>query len=492
MKSIWVVCLLFFPLGLVAQIEQYEVLGLKVENQLYPFKVQLLGEHGLALFQETKAGREPGKRNWEITFLDSALHITKKIVLNDAVDYGLYFSAYANDYCYVLFVNQFNPKESMHAVRINLIDFQATNFEISGFVPYMLRYFSVLGETMILAGEEMHKPSVVCYQFGNKRPIILEGLFRRDSELMHIELSTKKDYFTVYMSVPGNNRKKSIVAVSYNSQAEVIRKLTFVPTRKYELLDGLYSETTDGSFVMAGSYSATKMEEANGIFLARISPDGKQTINYYNFTRLRNFFGFLPSKSKERLEEKVRNKTRKGKSFNYSINLAMRRMDTQDGENFFVADCFNQSGFFSSLSYRWDTGLDYTHSIVAGFGDDAKLRWDDALAIFEDSPGFDLQRTYYAKGRQGNGILFNIQDDDIVARKISSTGDEGERIKIPMKLGFINDLLQRDHGIWTIVEPWYAQKYLVFGVIKFNDYSSRDPFFFLLKLGVNPSGILQQ
>ena len=486
MKLIVTCGILLIHLNLLAQIEQAGVLGLTVDNGLYPYRVQLMGEKGLALFQETKANRSPGQRNWEITFLDSTLHTTRKMTLQYDVEYSLYFTAYVPGYCYLLFVNQFNPKGTIHLVRIELSGFEAKTFDISGFVPYALKFFSVMGGTIILAGEEMHKPSVVCYQFGDNRPMILQGLFRRDSELMHIVVSPDKNYFTVYMSVPGSNRKKSITAVSYNSQAELIRSLTFMPTRKYELLDGLCTEGSEGSYLMAGSYSATKMAEANGIFLARISPDGKQTINYYNFTSLRNFFNFLPEKVRDRLKEKARKKNVQGKSVNYGVNLAVRQIDTSDDEKVFMADCFNQSSFFNAFNYRWNAGLEYTHSIVAGFGDDGKLKWDNELTIQEDAPGFDQQKAFYEKSPNGNGIIFNIQNEDIMARRIFRSEQLDKVIRLPMKLDFAENYLSHDHNIWSVIKPWYSRTYLVFGMINMNDYNKGDAIFFLLKLVVNP------
>jgi len=109
-------------------------------------------------------------------------------------------------------------------------------------------------------------------------------------------------------------------------------------------------------------------------------------------------------------------------------------------------------------------GYRYTHAVVAAFGSDGKMIWDNSFEI-EDVLSYSLEQFIHAAFTEDGIVLLYLYDNQIRSKIISgSEVIEGKKFD-DLKLSFEDDKVN-EHSSLKIggLEKWYGNTFLAYGV----------------------------
>ncbi|MCC5930684.1 MAG: hypothetical protein JJU28_15680 [Cyclobacteriaceae bacterium] len=440
------------------------------------FSVVSAEEDGLFLFREVKNLETRKDRKWQVQYLDTALNVIWDNSYYVDLRYRVRGYGYYGGYFYLLYEEQTQFAKDMVVKRINALDRSSVLFTIQKPFAIELSEFEIVGNTLIFGGYANTRPTVICYKFGDAKPIVLPGFYSDRSTLLQVKTDNDLRIFNVMTGFITPDGKRSISLKSFNEDGELLKNINLRPSQDYGLLYGRVVNLTNNVHLVAGTYTRRKSTLSRGLFIARIDEDGEHIINYYNYADLKNFFSYMRAKREKRVKERIQRRKIKGKKskFNYRL-LVHRVLEKPGGEFLMVGEAFYPKythANYHTAPFGWSPvndmgmvfeGYKYTHAVVVGFDQNGKLLWDNSFEI-NDVISWNLEQFVYASPQQDKTVLLYLYDNVLRSKIIDgSEVIEGKSFN-DMKLSFEDDFIESSNDRYGGLNYWYGNTFYSFGV----------------------------
>jgi hypothetical protein len=263
----------------------------------------------------------------------------------------------------------------------------------------------------------------------------------------------------------------------------MIENTVLEPFENTSLIDARYVTINNDIDIIAGTYSNKNYRYSRGIFLAHVDENEEQTLKYYNYGELTNFFNYMRAKKQKRVEERIKRKKIKGKKLKFNYRLLVHDILKHDENYILVGEAYYPKygssygyygGYVTSYSprgtdtrgYSYFEGYKYTHAIVIGFGNQGDLHWDNSFEI-NDVVSYDLRQLIEIDARDDEIVLL-YNYENVIRSKLIKNEDvlEGKSFN-DIDLKFQDDRIEKnDDSEFGGLESWYENKFYVYGVQK--------------------------
>jgi len=214
---------------------------------------------------------------------------------------------------------------------------------------------------------------------------------------------------------------------------------------------------------------------SRGIFLARISEDGEQVINYYNYADLKNFFSYMKARRQNRVEERIKRRKIKGKKNKFNYKLLVHDVVERDGRFIMIGEAFypkytqasyygNYYSHYSSQNTYFD-GYKYTHALVFGFDRRGRLIWDNSFEI-DDIQSYTLDQFVHVSMSDDELALLYVFENEIRTKVIEGNEVLEGKTFNELKLSFEDDIISTSEDEYGRLEKWYGGNLFAYGIHK--------------------------
>lgn len=218
------------------------------------------------------------------------------------------------------------------------------------------------------------------------------------------------------------------------------------------------------------------MSSSEGLFFCEAQNNEISFIQYYNWLELDNFLSYLSLRKQERIEKKNERKKANGKQLIYNYLIADHDVQLVEDGYIFLGEAYYptyrtefytsyQNGVPVTQTRTVFDGYQYTHAVVAKFGFDGELIWDETFEMFPAEKPYRVKRfistpdnledaLYMVFSSRGRIITKAINFDGIVIENKASeeilTDNQNDNIKYTT----------------SNLDYWYGDYFLAFGFQK--------------------------
>jgi hypothetical protein len=460
--------------GQVKQPERYEI---ELDPFEEPYSVLSGEDNGVLLYQALDE-YESGRQLWQFINLDTTLneawgkeyfidrdHIFKGYEYHDHSYYFLFqLTARRSHNLLLLEINGYTGDTLMHTIK-NLVPLDLTVFEMSN-------------SAALIGGYYIQEPVVMHYDLSTKKTKVLPGIFGDKTKLVQVKI--EPELINILVTTRTFDKRNTLAIKTYDSQGNYLDNYIFEPGGDIGLIDGRIADIGEVSSIISGTYGARRSDHSRGLFVAQHRMGKGQTIKYFNFADLDNFFTYLKARRQSRISNRIDRKKIKGKKIKFNYRLLVHEIiesgDTYImlGEAYYPKYTNNNIGS-SYLTYSPGganympasfAGYMYTHAVVIGFNKNGERLWDNSFQI-EDVLTYSLDQYVHADALNGKVVLFYLYNDEIRTKIISGSDVLEGKSYNSVKLMFADDVASKN-GISNIggLEKWYGHNFLAYGVQK--------------------------
>ena len=486
-------CACFF-IDSLAQLEQSNRIEIPIEDEDDYFNVVSGDEMGIVLYREVRNRETRMERKYQVILVDSILN--KKWDKNYYINlrYILRGFEYFGNHFYLLFQrNTESLKADLFVLRIDLDTKISETFLIEREYAMELTEFEVLGNTLFFGGNANNLPTIICYEFGKSQPKVLPGLFNERTQIQHLEIDDDLRILNVLVNFRTKDGLKSLSLKSYNETGELIKNVNLEPSDEHSLLFGRTVKLDKNAELIVGTYTRKRSDMSRGIFLARISQEGDQIINYYNYADLKNFFNYMKARKQRRVEDRIKRRKIKGKKNKFNYRLLVHEVVELNGKFIMVGEAFYPKyshhsyygGYSTSYVNNYNTafeGYKYTHAVVFGFDRRGRLIWDNSFEI-NDVISYTLDQFVHISMSDDEMALLYMYEDEIRSKIIEGNEVLEGKTFNELKLSFDDDEVSNREDEYGGLEEWYDGNLFAYGILKIKNMKdegvklSREVFF---------------
>ncbi|MCK5372510.1 MAG: hypothetical protein KAQ62_28300, partial [Cyclobacteriaceae bacterium] len=244
----------------------------------------------------------------------------------------------------------------------------------------------------------------------------------------------------------------------------------------HSLLFGRTVKLDRNAELIVGTYTRKRSDMSRGIFLARISQEGDQIINYYNYADLKNFFSYMKARRQKRVEERIKRRKVKGKKNKFNYRLLVHEVVELDGKFIMVGEAFypkySQSSYYGGYSSYYGNsygtafeGYKYTHAVVFGFDRRGRLIWDNSFEI-NDVISYTLDQFVHISMSDKEMALLYVYEDEIRSKIIEGNEVMEGKTFNELKLSFEDDVVSKSEDEYGGLEKWYGGNLFAYGILK--------------------------
>lgn len=294
----------------------------------------------------------------------------------------------------------------------------------------------------------------------------------------------------VLVFVNAKNSRKSndlyIASLDLNGSQKEFYKVT---DNIEEKLIEVAATKVGSKYILTGTYSKTRSDMSQGLFMAEVDNKKLNFIKFYNFIDLKNFTSYMSEKQQRKVERKVENATDRNKELllNYFIENHPVKVTADGyiflGEAFYPTYIVYHNG---NSSYTQFDGYFYTHAVIAKFSKTGDLIWDNS---FEIKPGYKPMtiKRFISMNENKEAVDLSFGNlEEIVYKKVDA---ENGNTLINDTTEIIDTKLQGDkiRRSFSEVNYWYGDYFVAFGsqTISNNEKERKRKIFFVNKLTVN-------
>ncbi|MBC7641334.1 MAG: hypothetical protein H7174_03195 [Flavobacterium sp.] len=289
------------------------------------------------------------------------------------------------------------------------------------------------------------------------------------SDLTIEDFQVYNDEILVFINAKTNRKNEDLYISKLNFNGDQLETYN-ITTDIEEKLITFQATKMNGKYILTGTFSKTKKDMSQGIFLAEVVNKKLNFMKFYNFLDLKNFTSYLPQKQQDKIEKKKERKEENGKELLINYNIAIHPIIAVENGYEFLGEAYYPvyhtvttrmaNGGFSS--YTVFDGYRYTHAVLAKFDKQGGLSWDNTFSMYPNSMPFYVKRfiqikqdnanlnLVFADRNQINYKSFNpLNGSEIksTTQEIIDTYNEGDKVK----RSFSN------------IEYWYDDNFLAFG-----------------------------
>lgn len=460
-----------------AQVLQTDRFEVPVENRGEQFDILPSSDNGLLLYRQYAGIRED---QLHLIKLDTAFQENWSGFMSVEKNYRLMDTESFDQKLFLLLRYKDYSKNDLFLYVIDEATGQYVQYRIRGYIPFAPTEFRITNHAAIIGGYYNRIPVVLHYSFNTNRSKVLPGLFSETGELTQIK-THENDSFDVLISARNFSRQRTIWIKSYDPEGDLLRNLALQPEENKHLIFGRSLKTAGDKQIVAGVYGNRSSEFSRGLFIATIASSGLETIKYYNFGDLKNFFQYMKANREKRVKKRIERKKIKGKKLRFNYRFLVHELVPYKDQFVLLGEAFYpryQSA--DQMQYRFFTpygampgsfvqngrifdGYYYTHAVVMGFNENGKLLWDNSFEI-NDVRTFTLEQFVKLQVLPDRLALMYVFENHIRTKIIQDDRVlEGKSVD-PIITFSENDVVKSERNGGNKLEYWYEDFLYAYGV----------------------------
>ena len=218
--------------------------------------------------------------------------------------------------------------------------------------------------------------------------------------LQEFQFLEESQEMLLFARIRAERGRNEIYVVKLNGDGEKESTIHLTKNIEHNIISLSASYIGGGDYIFTGTYSKGSTSMSEGIFICKARGEDVEFIKFYNFLDLSNFLDYMSERAQEKIERKKERKESKGKEYSIDYRIATHYVTNLDDGFLFLGEAYYPT-------YRTETytttstingvtrttthtrqvfdGYRYTHAILAKFGLDGELVWDQ---IFEMWPAY--------------------------------------------------------------------------------------------------------
>ncbi|GAA5038356.1 hypothetical protein GCM10011506_34600 [Marivirga lumbricoides] len=490
MRISFILLLLFFCFNAYTQITQPLRYEIEIEDFYDPYFIVSAEENGIFIFKEMSLKSTGKEKVWQIIQLDTSLvEVNMQEVIIDSK-----FSFRGYDYQNGKFVMLFQEGEE-YAEDLLFITFSVDQLVFKTYlyenlVPINLTEFEMKNDAVIFGGNANTRAVLMMYNFSAERGVVLPGFYNDRSSLLQIVTKSDDNLVRIITSERRYDRSYGITIRAYTTQGELIFTEDINAKDDISLTNGRVVDSSNGSDLLAGTYSTKKRRETSrGLFIADLSDPEQENIEYYNYANLENFFNYMKEKRKMRVKKRIARKKIKGKKLKFSYRLYVQDIIKQRNQNILIGEAYYPT--YSSGSYgfspynnfsdpfmsRGNTqvfdGYKYTHAVLMAFDNNGNLLWDNSFEI-NDLKSFQLEKHVHVAFSEEQMVMLYLYDQQIKVKVIKGQEIIEGKFTEDLRLMYESDEMKANSEDLEGLEKWYGNNFYAYGVNRVKNLRDSD------------------
>jgi hypothetical protein len=354
-------------------------------------------------------------------------------------------------------------------------------YHIKGFIPFAPTEFTIAENAVLIGGYYNRVPVVLHYSKNTMRSKVLPGLFNDVGELTQIK-TYDDGTFDVLISSMNVMRQRTIFIKSYDVDANLVRNYPMEVSDNRHLIFGRSIKSSNDVKIIAGVFGNRSAEFSRGIFIASLDDAGGQTIRYYNFGDLENFFKYMKAKRERRVKDRIERRKIKGKKIKFNYRFLVHEIVPYRDQYILLGEAFYPkyinldrgyyNGFFSRDAFnntnpiqngRIFDGYYYTHAVVMGFEPNGDLVWDNSFEI-NDVRTFTLDQFVKLEVQDDRIALLYLFENQLRTKIIHNNEVLEGKTLDPIKTGGQDDIVKKNDSEVNKLEYWYDNYMFAYGI----------------------------
>ncbi len=417
-----------------AQIVQNERFEIPIENG-ESYDVISAGEDGLFVYQKVLGQSNNLNTVWKIARVDTSFDVQWVKLYSLSADYELVDHYYHEGQGHLLF-NNFSTKNK----NLELISWDLTGdierLPIRNYIPFNYFDFVVMEDAAVIAGYFNYRPIVILYNFRDRIPRVLPGIFNEKSTITDIKVNDNQT-FDVTLAGRTLDKKYTLFVNTFDFEGNAVKNVTLDTDRTKSLLFGRTQQMESNAQLVAGVYGRYNSEYSRGLFVTSLNRFGEQKSKFYNYAELKNFFNYMRAGREKRVRNRIERRKIKGKKIRFNYRFLVHDLIEYDDQYVLLGEAFypkyrntgtsagggnffnpvpniNRGLYSSNLIFD---GYRYTHAVVLGFDKSGNLLWDNSFEI-NDVISFELEQFVHASKSGENIALLYVYDNKIRSKII--------------------------------------------------------------------------
>ncbi len=484
----------------MAQVDQSLRVEFPIEDS-YGQEIITISDQHTALMIGKFRDRDRKVYQWSFDLVDQNFKTVRKTQVDFSTEYDFFVTNFYENHYYVL---QYDVKKGGYSLLdLNVVDLSKKIQE--GILPKGLRFeeLQALNGNLFLSAYSKKGQSI----------FIINSTTKEIKTIIPKELTDLKIMYTDMQRVDNIMEEKEIVfkykacekggcdymMLRFNSAGTQLGNFFFLPKadEDRELTSISISKLATDQYLTTGTYSATRSNMANGIYLARVTSGKVDFIKYYNFLDLNNFTSYLSQKQQDKIEKKKDKKEKAGEEFNLNYYVAVHDISVKDGEYLFLGEFYyptyrtetyttmGANGTMVTHTRRVFDGYQYSHACVAGFDMTGKLIWSNTFEMYVNYKPFSVKQ-FIRMNQEGENTKLVYATGSLIKTVTFKKNQviKEESANFLMKTDD-DDVVKRTYS--SAIEWWYDRNYISFGtqVIKNKENergNKKREVFYLLKI----------
>ncbi len=471
---------LLIPIWSYAQMEQPNRFEVELVGYDSEYSVLSGGANGVMLYRTLNEFNKKGGQLWDFVLLDTALNVkwSKQIFMEKNISFRGY--DYSMESYFFLFQKTSGNSKDLKLMQLKGDTGDSLRYTIKNLIPLKLKEFEITDGAALLGGYYNNEPVVIHFNFGDNKTKVLPGIFGSKTDL--VQLKVDDSSITVMVSDRTFDKRNTLTIKKYSIYGDYLNTYTFNPDFDKGLVFGRIADMEDITDLVVGTYGGKRSEYSQGLFLGAINEENKQRIEYINYGDFENFFNYMKAKRQKRVSERIDRKKIKGKKMKFNYRLLVHEVFKQGDTYILLGEAFypkyssstyygGSGGEYGGYGYDSDdymptnfAGYRYTHAVVAAFGSDGKMIWDNSFEI-EDVLSYSLEQFIHAAFTEDGIVLLYLYDNQIRSKIISGSevieGKKFDDLKLSFEDDKVNEFSSSKIGG---LEKWYGNTFLAYGV----------------------------
>lgn len=445
------ILLILFHIFIFSKAQDLEIpLSEKIEY----YKQFSLKEQGLMVFYKSK-NKETNDYKWNFIKIDTSLIQLWQTTYLPKKDLEFTDFTYNSDYLYLLFL-----KNNIYEIlQIDIISGEIKSKSgISPFKNVLVEDFKVLNNLAYWGGSIPPSEGKMMFRTGISMlffPLIFIPNFIPDKEAF--AMSVNLDYTLIknysfnfkgfssitdivcdsiskksFFLIKNSNRKNNSLYLNEINEEGVRNKSLKISSisKDYYLLNGKLAIGKNGKKAIIGTYSKGKSSGAQGFYFTSFENGKQEFIQYQSFSKFKNFFNYLGEYGKNKIENKIENKRKKGKDISLSYNLLIHDIIVGEDNFKIIAESYfaQYKSEFRTIwingrpvqqIYEIFDGWRYSHAVIACFNEQGNLIWDDWLPLENTVSYVPEEKVICLDSKEYTHILYNNKGN-IISKSINN------------------------------------------------------------------------
>jgi hypothetical protein len=457
-----------------------------------------MSENGLVLFSEDKKGvihfRKYNADLIQVWDLDCQVNSSLDVIQH----------TYDGQFVYLLLATSKSPNYQI--LKVSTGAGFAEKFDIYSLNRFQISQFRAHQNDAYLAGKVKNDPVILHINLTTRQSRILPLVYKGTAEIQSLEVEKNTGLVNVTVSVR-HGKEYGMIVKSFASEGVTARNILLSPIPTRSLLTGRLGTLNDSVQFIIGTYGLRNSLYTQGLYMTKLVDNTILSTKYYSFTDFKNFFKFMDPRDQARMEKKIRNKKQKGDDLNLQYRLLVHDVIEKDGQYLMVAEAYypqyrarNYNNFYpgyggvNSFGYPYGfnrfgynafgygypygygangqlfDGYVYTHAVVAGFGPQGDLLWDNSFE-FSDVKTYTLKEKVKVNV-QPDHIALVYSHDGFIKSKVIRGNEVIEGVsKTPISTEYTGDKVKKNYS--DELEYWYGNYFAAWGYQKIKNNSDQ-------------------